>query len=145
MITLWLDFTLMLTQFVYTSRPCFDPLSASGSRMLGNIVELARRNNAAHAISGILLVGRNWLAQVLEGERADLNGAIARILADERHKDLRIAGPKFLGKRRFAAWPLGMATSTRDCPPIEKLVEMTAADFLELTRAAPPSTLNQPA
>ena len=49
------------------------------------------------------------------------------------------------GKRRFAAWPLGMATSTRDCPPIEKLVEMTAANFLELTRAAPPSTLNQPA
>jgi len=38
-----------------------------------------------------------------------------------------------------------MATSTLECPPIEKLIDMTAADFLELTRTAPPSPLDQPA
>lgn len=135
----------MLTQFVYTSRPCFDPSSASGSRMLGNIVESARRNNAGFAISGILVVGRDWLAQVLEGERANLNGVIARILADERHKDLRIAGLRFLGKRRFAAWSLGMTTSTLDMLPIDKVAEMSGADFLELARIAPASPHYQPA
>lgn len=127
----------MLTQFVYTSRPCFDPTSVSGSRLLGNIVESARRNNAAFSISGILVVGRDWLAQVLEGERANLNGAISRILADERHKDLRIAGLRFLGKRRFANWTLGMTTTPLDMLPIDKVADMTSADFLELGRISP--------
>lgn len=135
----------MLTQFVYTSRPCFDPSSASGSRMLGNIVESARRNNAASSISGVLVVGRDWLAQVLEGERETLNSVIARILADERHKDLRIAGLRFLGKRRFAHWSLGVTTSTLEALPIEKIAEMSGADFLELARIAPISPHYQPA
>lgn len=135
----------MLTQFVYTSRPCFDPLSASGNRMLGNIVESARRNNAAFAISGILVVGRDWLAQVLEGEREALNGVIARILADERHRYLSIAGLRFLGKRRFANWSLGTTTSALDALPIEKVAEMNGADFLELARIAPSWPFFQPA
>ncbi len=135
----------MLTQFVYTSRPCFAPSSASGGRMLGNIVESARQNNARFSISGVLIVGRDWLAQVLEGERENLNGVIARILADERHTDLRIAGLRFLGKRRFPAWSLGMTTSTLDMLPIDRVAEMSGADFLELARIAPTSTHYMPA
>ena len=73
---------------------------------LADILLMSRRNNEAVHVTGALLATESNFAQVLEGERADVETIYARISIDPRHKDpvLLLAGS--LTAREFLQWSM---------------------------------------
>lgn len=129
----------MLTQVVYTSRPKFDLAEAEGRRTIDNIVAAARRNNSEIGVTGMLLVGPNRFAQILEGEAAAVGKTLRRILADPRHDAVQVMDMRLVPERRFEDWAMGVADKL---PPLfaglrtERSFEtLTADDFLRLASA----------
>jgi hypothetical protein len=57
-------------------------------RPIADILLTSRRNNEDVQVTGALLVTGHSFAQMLEGERADVEEAYARIQRDPRHTDL---------------------------------------------------------
>jgi len=81
-------------------------LGGEGQLQLADILLMSRRNNEAVHVTGALLATQSNFAQVLEGERADVETTYARIATDARHKDLDLllAGP--LTAREFPQWSM---------------------------------------
>ena len=127
----------MLTQLVYTSRPRFDVSNAAGQGILEQIAQTARRYNGEHDISGVLLAGPGWLAQVLEGEPEALTPLITRILADSRHDCVVIIEMRRIDQRRFGRWALGVSTCPMNQLPVDRLGVITADELAELGKIAP--------
>ena len=102
-----------LVRLIYVSRPTtFDPHLAS--RRAVAILATARRHNAEAQLTGALVRSRRWFAQVLEGERAAVEGLYARIQADQRHCDLRLLSMRPLQVRAFADWAMANAGDAPD-------------------------------
>ena len=76
---------------------------------LGHVSDLdifrsaSRRNNDAQ-ISGVILRGRSWFCQVLEGDGAKLEAAWSRIRTDPRHGNIRHWWQTEAPSRLFANW-----------------------------------------
>jgi hypothetical protein len=79
------------------------------SGLLGDILTVSRRNNAANGVTGLLLAGGQRFLQVLEGELEAVHATYARICADPRHfATVQLAeGPT--AERTFARWAMGSA------------------------------------
>ena len=73
---------------------------------LGDILLMSRRNNEAVHVTGALLATESNFAQVLEGERADVETIYARISIDPRHKDLVLLLAGSLTAREFPKWSM---------------------------------------
>ncbi|MCA3634720.1 MAG: BLUF domain-containing protein [Methylobacterium sp.] len=113
----------MITQLVYTSSATFDPASEAGSRHIAQILETARGHNSQAGLSGFLLVGGDWFAQVLEGEAAAVTGLFRRILFDHRHMNVRLIETRAVRERLFGEWSMGST--------IEPLYHMPLAPMIE--------------
>lgn len=77
------------------------------------LLEVARRNNAARGITGMLLyVERNFF-QVLEGDESTVGEVFERIRSDNRHGRVTqiIREPVF--ERAFSEWTMGFANVDR--------------------------------
>lgn len=67
-------------QLIYMSEPFgFD------DGMLNGILSISRRNNTREDITGALICRRDIYLQLLEGPRAPIEAAFARIKRDDRH------------------------------------------------------------
>lgn len=126
----------MLTQLVYTSRPRFDVGTPDGRLTLEEIARAARLFNGSKDITGVLLAGRSWLSQVLEGDAKELTPLLARILADKRHDCLVIVEMRRVPERRFGAWAMGISTFPMDEIPIDRLGDISADEIRQLTAIA---------
>lgn len=95
----------MLVRLLYVSR------SNAGmpSAMIDEIVAQSRQNNPDAGITGLLCHAGNVFMQVLEGSRPAVNATYARILRDERHRDVELLVYEEIGERRFAGWVMGRA------------------------------------
>ena len=73
---------------------------------LGDILRVARTNNARLGVTGALLVYDDWFAQTLEGSEATVRDLFKRIRIDPRHDtvELRQEGP--VNERVFARWAM---------------------------------------
>lgn len=119
-------------QLVYTSRLKVDAAGVEGQKFLREIAENTRRGQAKSDISGVLLVGQDWLAQILEGEASELTPIFRSILTDERHEGLRLVGMRKTPERHFPS----------DCPIVRpsgpngltysQLQMLNADDFVEI-------------
>ena len=72
----------------------------------GSILKTARAFNKAQDITGVLCQGQGLFLQVLEGQRSAVNRLYARILADQRHKDVELLTYEEISARRFGAWAM---------------------------------------
>lgn len=74
-----------------------------------NLLQLARKNNARLAVTGMLLLSGGTFFQVLEGDEATLNRLFETISADTRHARVTMIIKEPIAKRSFADWSMGYA------------------------------------
>jgi hypothetical protein len=73
---------------------------------LAYLLAQARRFNAAHELTGILLYGNDQFFQVLEGEASVVHSLYARICQDPRHRNVTTYANKPIAARAFADWTM---------------------------------------
>jgi hypothetical protein len=114
-----------LRAFAYLSTPVV-PFS---DRDLNELLQSARRFNAAHGVTGKLVVleadeGVTRFAQWVEGPADALSLCVERIDADPRHTDFRVVRRGPVMARRFPGWDMAIQ------PASSSTFEMVVATVL---------------
>lgn len=90
-----------LIQIIYSSQPFgFDEAVLSG------VLLDARRCNARDGITGALVCRRDVYLQLLEGPRAAIDAAYARIRRDDRHLEVAMRAERSISARSFGDWAM---------------------------------------
>ena len=89
----------MLHRVIYAS----EAVGATGVSTLSiaQILGESDRNNRRDRVSGCLMFHQGHILQALEGERADLDRLMRRIIADPRHTGVRILSDMPIAARRL--------------------------------------------
>lgn len=74
--------------------------------MLAGILSAARRNNPRDGITGALVCRHDVYLQLIEGPADAIDALYRRILADDRHFDVRLLLSEDMGERMFPAWAM---------------------------------------
>ncbi|MDP3408873.1 BLUF domain-containing protein [Bosea sp. (in: a-proteobacteria)] len=82
------------------------------------ILSTSRKNNEAANVTGYLIFDGDSFIQVLEGPLAALEATMARIAADERHRDVSVLGTHPAETRLFREWKMGGYRRTPQQDPI---------------------------
>lgn len=88
-----------MLQIVYIS-------TATGLVDTAEILATSRRNNARDGLTGLLYTNGKRFLQVLEGEPANVERAMARIDADPRHRAMVVLSSRDVSAREFGAWAM---------------------------------------
>lgn len=96
----------LIFRLIYRSHSKIPPAQLDAE--LGNILRVARTNNAAQGITGALLVYDNWFAQTLEGEEDAVRKLYAHIAADKRHDSVELREEGTVGVRVFSRWAMAL-------------------------------------
>ena len=99
----------MPAQLIYTSRRAPDLSDAD----IDDLLHRARRHNALHGLSGVLLCTADLFMQVLEGSKAEVERLAARIAEDPRHEDMRVIMMHDVPQRNFGAWHMALSDARR--------------------------------
>ena len=83
-----------------------------------NIVKVARANNQALDVTGLLCFDNNFFLQCLEGSRTSVNQLYAKIIGDPRHSDVLLLDYSEIDTRHFSDWEMGLALPTKSKRPI---------------------------
>lgn len=75
--------------------------------MLEHILVTSRRNNAAAAITGLLLYHEGGILQMLEGSKEKVTELMLRIQQDTRHYGIMYIMERETSERHFAQWSMG--------------------------------------
>lgn len=94
-----------LIHLIYCS-VAVQPLSADE---LTGLLSKAREQNARKGITGILLHSDGSFFQVLEGEAEIVDNLFARIMTDERHRQVTLIIREPIKRRLFDDWTMGHA------------------------------------
>jgi hypothetical protein len=78
-----------------------------GPEELEAIVATSRRNNAAHGLTGLLLHGGGRFYGLIEGAEEEVLARMEQIVADPRHREIRVLREDSIPVRRFASWSFG--------------------------------------
>ena len=90
-----------MKQLIYRSQPFgFD------SAMLAGILSAARRNNRANGITGALICQQDMYIQLVEGPDEAIDALYQRILADDRHTEVKLAMSAEVEERMFPEWDM---------------------------------------
>ena len=101
---------MSLTRLVYFSTNRLQTGEAVATQ-LKQILASAIKNNNRVAVTGGLVFNRNYFLQVLEGDRAAVTAAFARISGDPRHSQVELVEMKAADARLFGAWSMGFAST----------------------------------
>jgi hypothetical protein len=76
------------------------------------IVATARRCNAEHGITGMLVFGSGIFFQWLEGPRHEVTALMALLRNDRRHENVvELSAEEDIGERLFPTWDMELVTS----------------------------------
>lgn len=90
-----------MKQLIYRSQPFgFD------HAMLAGILSAARRNNRANGITGALICRQDMYIQLVEGPDEAIDALYQRILADDRHTEVKLAMSAEVEERMFPEWDM---------------------------------------
>lgn len=92
---------LDLLQILYIST-----VSPTEAVDLQSILAVARRNNQAEGITGLLMFNGKRFLQVLEGPAASVEQTFARIQRDARHRAHVVLSRKAVDRREFGDWSM---------------------------------------
>jgi hypothetical protein len=105
---------------------------------LRHLLHVARSNNQAAGVSGMLVYSRGHFLQALEGEPGPVISTFDRILSDVRHTELKTLQRGGHAHQWFADWSMGFNSvlraaahvSVSDRINLAALDELSAVDFL---------------
>lgn len=72
------------------------------------LVQTSAMNNAARAVTGLLLFSSGHFIQLLEGQQATVERLFHRIREDPRHKDVQLLLNEPIRDRSFSLWSMGL-------------------------------------
>ncbi len=75
---------------------------------LHDIASKARAANEREGITGALLFVENSFVQVIEGKDTAIDGLLAALRADKRHRDITILMDRKVRSRDFQNWSMGI-------------------------------------
>jgi hypothetical protein len=101
---------MAFAQLVYLSRASW-PFSREEVETL---IEGARPRNQALGITGLLLYGRGFFLQLLEGDAIHVGALFMKIGADTRHSDVLPVVMHYVPERLFPGWEMGLLTTDGD-------------------------------
>jgi Sensors of blue-light using FAD len=79
------------------------------------ILDQARRNNARHNITGLLLADEKLFVQYLEGEAQDVKAIFKKISQDPRHRCVvELLRQSAVGERLYPDWSMAWGRASRD-------------------------------
>jgi hypothetical protein len=87
----------------YISRAC----RALDTYELGDLLDDARRFNAEHGLTGVLLHDHGMFLQLIEGDAPAIDEAMRRIRRSKKHEDLIVVFDETITTRLFPAWAMG--------------------------------------
>ncbi len=99
-----------LFSLIYTSKEK-DPFDEQG---LIDLLAVARKNNEACNVTGMLLYSYGVFIQVLEGPRGKVQKIYDQILEDPRHYTVIILSQSLIDKRQFDSWDMGFISPARE-------------------------------
>lgn len=79
---------------------------------LDEILQQARRNNAAHGITGALIYVDGVFLQILEGETVTVQALMARIAKDVRHETVTVLKEGSISSAVFGDWKMAYVSAT---------------------------------
>ena len=94
------------------------------------ILESSRRNNARYGITGALCLLNGVYCQYLEGDRINLEDLFRILLADPRHKDVKLIELCSIPKRLFTDWSMALVTWNKQTRALFK--SLNGVDTLDL-------------
>lgn len=90
-----------MKQLIYRSQPFgFDHAALAG------ILSTARRNNRRDDITGALICRDDLYLQLIEGDPSMIDALYSRIVADDRHNDVRLLVTEPVSQRMFSQWAM---------------------------------------
>lgn len=112
----------MIYRLIYTSKRSLNTSDAD----LRAIATFSAISNRSQRITGLLMVHKDHIMQVLEGPKDDVKALAEKIRQDSRHTDMEIVYEKSVETAEFSKWSMGFRTP-------ETRAEMDV--FFNLTRA----------
>ena len=97
----------MPSHLIYCSRATH-PLDTGDLIVL---LDVARSNNEARGVTGMLLYAEGTFLQLLEGPEAEVTEIFDRILSDPRHELLRVLFHEPVAEPQFTDWAMGFEDS----------------------------------
>jgi hypothetical protein len=128
--------TQPLFSLAYFSRNAIEGSGPEVQAQIAQILGSARRNNAAQGVTGALLFSDGCFAQVLEGQRVDVEGVFESIQCDPRHCDVTILHLHEVERRSFGEWSMAFGgIEGVSCDPQLQNDGMSPADGILATVA----------
>ncbi|MFT4262787.1 MAG: BLUF domain-containing protein [Nocardioides sp.] len=93
----------MYDRIIYASRA----VAALGEEGLRDLLNVSRDRNGACDVTGLLVYAEQSFLQVIEGPGAAIEETYGRIVADERHHDIRLLTREGVEDRLFPDWTMG--------------------------------------
>ena len=84
------------------------------TKEIGEILQQAQHNNAANAITGLLVFKDNIFLQTIEGSRVQINHLLCLLIADQRHYDLQVLDTRELEHREWSRWSMNYVPVTKE-------------------------------
>ena len=117
-----------MLQIVYIS-------TATGTVDTAAILATSRRNNARDGLTGLLYTNGKRFLQVLEGDPANVERALARIDADPRHRAMVVLSSRDVSAREFGAWAMAERVAGDDADAFVARVRALIAQSAPSVRA----------
>ncbi len=97
---------LDLVQLIYRSRSLLHGPQAEINAGVGEILEISRRNNPLHGVTGVLFFDGFNFVQTLEGPPRAIEALYGNISRDSRHENIVLLDHAVVGERCFEAWAM---------------------------------------
>lgn len=114
----------ILVSMTYVSRAAQE----MSAKEVSEILQQAQLNNAANAITGMLVFKDNIFLQTIEGSRARINRLLHSLMTDQRHYDLQVLETRELTHREWSRWSMNYVSPTQENTAIY-LKYSTTSDF----------------
>lgn len=114
----------ILVSMTYVSRAAQE----MSAKEISEILQQAQLNNAANAITGMLVFKDNIFLQTIEGSRARINRLLHSLMTDQRHYDLQVLETRELTHREWSRWSMNYVSPTQENTAIY-LKYSTTSDF----------------
>ena len=98
-----------LFRVLYCSRNLIPGDAGSVATHVRSILEVSRRNNGRHGLTGGLLFSAGCFAQVLEGPSDAVESTFERIQCDDRHSDVTVLQAGIISARDFPGWSMAFS------------------------------------
>lgn len=82
------------------------------TKALNELLQQAQQNNAASAITGMLIFNNDYFLQTIEGSRTAVNRLLGYILTDQRHHDVQVIASREILHREWGNWSMNYANKS---------------------------------